>query len=169
MMIMMMIMMMMMMTMMMMNKMMMMMIKMMIIKSLVADRWTNTMMIIKITNMMVGYMKNLEDNDEDNDDDTTAAPLGRTQRLVQTRTPRQDFFKMFTCVDAFYIQTIYSRFIHHCHRHRCHHRHRHHRHHHHAHIMVVGVPHRPTRGMSLCLLTAEDIQHCFLVHFICTF
>ena len=30
-------------------------------------------------------------------DDFTAAPLGRTQRLVQTRTPRQDFFKMFTC------------------------------------------------------------------------
>ena len=35
--------------------------------------------------------------------------------------------------------------------------------------MVVGVPHRPTRGMSLCLLTAEGIQHCFLVRFICTF
>ena len=31
------------------------------------------------------------------DDDFTAAPLGRTQRLVQTRTPRQDFFKIFTC------------------------------------------------------------------------
>lgn len=77
------------------------MIKIITMKNLVADRWTNTMMIIKITNMMVGYMKNLEDKE---DDDTTAAPLGRTQRLVQTRTPRQDFFKMFTCVDAFYIQ-----------------------------------------------------------------
>ena len=36
--------------------------------------------------------------DDDCDaDDFTAAPLGRTQRLVQTRTPRQDFFKIFTC------------------------------------------------------------------------
>ena len=55
-------------------------------------------------------MKNLEDNDDDNggdndgdddddnDDDDTEAPLGSTQRLVQTRTPRQDFFKMFTCI-----------------------------------------------------------------------
>ena len=28
-----------------------------------------------------------------------------------------------------------------------------------AHIMVVGVPHRPTRRMALCLLTADNIQH----------
>ena len=33
----------------------------------------------------------------DDADDFTAAPLGRRQRLVQTRTPRQDFFKIFTC------------------------------------------------------------------------
>ena len=37
------------------------------------------------------------DNAVDDDDHYTAAPLGRTHRLVQTRTPRQDFFKMFTC------------------------------------------------------------------------
>ena len=36
-------------------------------------------------------------DDDDDADDFTAAPLGRTQRLVQTRTPRQDFFKIFTC------------------------------------------------------------------------
>ena len=48
-----------------------------------------------------------DDDDEEeegdlDDDDDTAAPLGRTQRLVQTRTPRQDFFKMFTYVFSQY-------------------------------------------------------------------
>ena len=55
-----------------------------------------------------------------------------------------------------YPQDLSSSPFSHRHRHRPHHRHRHD-----ANIMVVGVPHRPTRGMSLCLLTAEDIQHCF--------